>query len=237
MTPTRSVVLTLTALGVACDASPTAPEREPMTELPPDLAAVTFTTERRPTAPYALLEIRHPNGFLGFVVVDGAGRPVWYLRTEGSPSGATRRVDGNLVLMDSVSSVRRLPNGNTMIGFGLMQGLGDATDPIEVYEVTADGEVLWRGRWAGWWHPCTGRPRSSSSEPGSGRSDLGRSDCGAFEVQQHVITQPSKRHGHDPIHHLEGCGEAREAGDERLSRARRNQDSDASHSAQAEVRR
>jgi hypothetical protein len=44
-----------------------------------------------------------------------------------------------------ISSARRLPNGNTMVGFGttLNTPAVGATGPIEVYEVTPAGAVVW----------------------------------------------------------------------------------------------
>lgn len=43
-----------------------------------------------------------------------------------------------------ISSARRLPNGNTVVGFGpgANEALG-STGPIEVYEVTEGGDVVW----------------------------------------------------------------------------------------------
>ena len=35
------------------------------------------------------------------MAIDGAGRPVWYFRTVGSPLGSTRRANGNFVLLDT----------------------------------------------------------------------------------------------------------------------------------------
>ncbi len=43
----------------------------------------------------------------------------------------------------AVSSARRLPNGNTLIGFGMSEGTAGSTGPIEVFEVTPDGSVVW----------------------------------------------------------------------------------------------
>jgi hypothetical protein len=43
----------------------------------------------------------------------------------------------------AVSSARRLPNGNTLVGFGMRPGLNGSTGPIEVYEVSSGGDVLW----------------------------------------------------------------------------------------------
>ena len=44
----------------------------------------------------------------------------------------------------AVSSARRLPNGNTLVGFGMSAGVIGSTGPIEVYEVSANGQTLWR---------------------------------------------------------------------------------------------
>jgi hypothetical protein len=43
-----------------------------------------------------------------------------------------------------VSSARRLPNGNTLVGFGLAEGVAGSTGPTAFYEVDAGGETLWR---------------------------------------------------------------------------------------------
>lgn len=43
----------------------------------------------------------------------------------------------------AVSSARRLAGGNTLVGFGMSPGLNGSTGPIEVYEVSPAGEVLW----------------------------------------------------------------------------------------------
>jgi hypothetical protein len=44
----------------------------------------------------------------------------------------------------AVSSARRLPNGHTLVGFGMSAGVSGSTGPIEVYEVSANGQTLWR---------------------------------------------------------------------------------------------
>lgn len=44
----------------------------------------------------------------------------------------------------AVSSARRLTNGNTLVGFGLAQGIVGSTGPTEFYEVGPGGETLWR---------------------------------------------------------------------------------------------
>ncbi len=85
----------------ACGDSPTEPRLRPPIEPPPDLAAVTFTAQGRPTAPYVLLEISHGDGFRGFVAVNAGGQPVWFFRTEGGPVGFTRRQNGNFVFLDN----------------------------------------------------------------------------------------------------------------------------------------
>ncbi len=43
----------------------------------------------------------------------------------------------------AVSSVRRLENGNSLIAFGMSEGIAGSTGPIEVYEVTEGGDVVW----------------------------------------------------------------------------------------------
>lgn len=95
----RAAVLAALLGTAACSDDPFVP-LDPLTDLPPDLAAITFTAEGRPTAPYTMLEVRNPAGFSGFVAVDGAGRPVWYFRTRGTSSGFTRRANGNFVFLD-----------------------------------------------------------------------------------------------------------------------------------------
>ena len=43
----------------------------------------------------------------------------------------------------AVSSARRLPNGNTLIGFGMEKGRNGSSGPTEAYEVTNDGAIKW----------------------------------------------------------------------------------------------
>lgn len=43
----------------------------------------------------------------------------------------------------ALSLARRLPNGNTFVVFGLTEGLIESTGPVEAYEVTAEGDVVW----------------------------------------------------------------------------------------------
>jgi hypothetical protein len=91
--------LAVVILALACAACGDAP-LAPLTDLPADLAAVSFSVEGRPTAPYTMLELRQTGGFSGFVAVDRAGRPVWYFRTQGTSSGFTRRRNGDFVFLD-----------------------------------------------------------------------------------------------------------------------------------------
>jgi hypothetical protein len=49
----------------------------------------------------------------------------------------------------AVSSARRLPNGNTLVAFGMSAGRADATGPTEAYEVTHGGEIRWHMRVSG----------------------------------------------------------------------------------------
>jgi hypothetical protein len=43
-----------------------------------------------------------------------------------------------------VGSARRLPNGNTTVLFGMLQGHNQSTGPLTAVEVTPDGTVAWR---------------------------------------------------------------------------------------------
>jgi hypothetical protein len=42
-----------------------------------------------------------------------------------------------------ISSARRLDNGNTLVTFGAGAGVGGSTGPVETYEVTRSGRVVW----------------------------------------------------------------------------------------------
>lgn len=94
----RATVVILSLGAAACSDATLAPA--PISELPADLAAITFTAQGTPTAPYTMLELRRTGGFSGFVAVDGAGRPVWFFRTQGTASSFTRRANGNFVFLD-----------------------------------------------------------------------------------------------------------------------------------------
>jgi hypothetical protein len=95
----HTMVLTLVLGAAGCSGSPIAP-LPPLAELPPDLAAITFSATGTPSAPYTMLELRRTGGFSGFVAVDAAGRPVWFFRTLGTSSSFTRRRNGDFVFLD-----------------------------------------------------------------------------------------------------------------------------------------
>jgi hypothetical protein len=98
----RALALSAAAALAACADTPLEPPLlTPLTDLPGDLAAVTFTAIGAPTVPYTMLELRSPGGFTGFVAIDASSRPVWYFRTVGSPFSFTRRAHGTFVLLDS----------------------------------------------------------------------------------------------------------------------------------------
>lgn len=80
---------------------PVVPIKLPLTNLPSDLAAVTFNATGTSTAPYTMLELNQSGGFNGFVAMNSDGKPVWYFRTQGGASGFTRRKSGNFVFLDS----------------------------------------------------------------------------------------------------------------------------------------
>lgn len=71
--------------------------------LPDDLLQVALATTGVPTSPLTMLELN--GAFKGFVLVDGAGRPVWRWRTRGAPQGFTRRANGNFVFNDLASGL------------------------------------------------------------------------------------------------------------------------------------
>jgi hypothetical protein len=65
-------------------------------------------------------------------VIDGAtARQVWEWRPPHDNYAA------------AVSSARRLPNGNTLVAFGMVKGRNGSTGPTEAFEVTRDGKVGW----------------------------------------------------------------------------------------------
>jgi hypothetical protein len=66
-----------------------------------------------------------------FALEDGMARRVWEWRPERE----------NFAF--AVSSARRRPGGSTLVTFGMSPGLLGSTGPIEVYEVSHAGDVLW----------------------------------------------------------------------------------------------
>jgi hypothetical protein len=68
---------------------------------------------------------------LELAVTGGVAEKVW----EWQPARAN--------FASAVSSARRLPNGNTLISFGMSAGQSDASGPTEAFEVTASGTALW----------------------------------------------------------------------------------------------
>jgi hypothetical protein len=62
----------------------------------------------------------------------GEAHPVWAFR---SPGSTWSRV---------VGSAERLANGNTLVAFGAAEGLRSSRGPIEVFEVDAREDVVWR---------------------------------------------------------------------------------------------
>lgn len=95
----RSAYFAVILATLSCSDSSFTP-LEPLTSLPADLAAVTFTATGQPTTPYVMLELRNPTGYSGFVAVNGSGQPVWMFRTQGTASGSTRRANGDFVFLD-----------------------------------------------------------------------------------------------------------------------------------------
>ena len=94
-----AAIAALSTLGCS-DATTAVDPYPPLTDLPPDLAAMTFTAEGKPSSPYVMLEVRSTPGFSGFVIVNGAGEPVWFFRTQGTSSSFSRRANGNFVFLD-----------------------------------------------------------------------------------------------------------------------------------------
>ncbi|MEY4609227.1 MAG: hypothetical protein RL625_1444 [Gemmatimonadota bacterium] len=82
--------------------SSAAPVRTPLEigALPPNLAAATFTTTGTPTEPVAVIEITSATGLAGLLMVE-EGKIVGHLPiSSGSLFGATRRANGQFVLLD-----------------------------------------------------------------------------------------------------------------------------------------
>lgn len=132
--------------------------------LPAELALISFTASGQPTEPLLFLSMR--SRFTGGVIVDALGDVVWYGSAATAPQGATRRGNGNWVLVtgfgleefDALGRVvrslahSRLPGPVTSIHHGVTetpdgQLLFIALDPLAVGTATLYGEALWR--WAG----------------------------------------------------------------------------------------
>jgi hypothetical protein len=108
---------------------------------------ITVAPEHQTSAQHTAAEIE-PNRILMFdnrtalqppysraveYVIDGsAAKQVWEWRPKTHDNYAA-----------AVSSARRLPNGNTLIGFGMVKGRNGSSGPTEAFEVTPDGKVAW----------------------------------------------------------------------------------------------
>ena len=68
--------------------------------LPDDLARITFEATGDLSVPLVMLHLHAPDGFKGYVAVDGRGEVVWYWSTADFPGGMTRRSNGNFVVLD-----------------------------------------------------------------------------------------------------------------------------------------
>lgn len=68
--------------------------------LPDDLAAIEFETTGIASYPLTLMKLYYENGYQGYGIINNEGNIVWYYRTEGRASGATRRANGNFVFID-----------------------------------------------------------------------------------------------------------------------------------------
>jgi hypothetical protein len=66
-----------------------------------------------------------------FAIAKGAAQKVW----EWLPP--------NRNYASAVSSARRLPNGNTLVAFGMSKGQSESTGPTEAFEVTPSGKTVW----------------------------------------------------------------------------------------------
>jgi hypothetical protein len=83
--------------------------------LPADLAASIGEATGTRTAPLVLLHLFRPGGFMGYAAVDASGAVVWYWRTTDFPFGATRRPNGDFVLLDKVRGlVEVTPDGRVV---------------------------------------------------------------------------------------------------------------------------
>jgi len=140
-------------------------------ELPPDISALGLLATGTPTHQLTVLEIRRggEQTFSGYVVIDQAGRVVWYWRIVGSPHGWTRRPNGNFVFLNANKTlvevtpgqevVSELPTGVLPEGAVPHHDLAATTrgtvlvlvrDPREFDGITLFGEAVWE------WDPDLG---------------------------------------------------------------------------------
>jgi Arylsulfotransferase (ASST) len=74
----------------------------------------------------------------------GFSRAVEYAIADGTASVAWEWRATPANYSSAVGSARRLPNGNTLVAFGMSAGSSDSTGPTEAFEVTPEGAVRWR---------------------------------------------------------------------------------------------
>lgn len=146
--------------------------------LPADLRSIEFTASGAPTVPLVLLHLFSPEGFRGYVVVDGTGKVMWWWRTEDFPFGAARRDNGNFVFMDRGAGLLEVtPAGDVVhvvvqdtvtrelhhdaITTARQTVLFIAHDPRPVAGEKVRGEAIWewtpetgalQKRWSSWDH-------------------------------------------------------------------------------------
>jgi hypothetical protein len=131
-------------------------------ELPADLQAIQCEATGAPTQPLTFLSVR--SDFTGGIVVDGDGDIVWYGRTSVTPQGATRRANGNWVMVEDGLTefsalgepVRRLPQSRMPTGATIHHGVTAtpqntllflALDPRVFGATVLNGESVWE------WNP------------------------------------------------------------------------------------
>lgn len=83
------------------------------------------------------LERGGPSRALELRIAGDRAEPVWEWTTPA----------GNFA--SAVGAARRLPGGNTLVTFGMSEGLNGSTGPTEVWEVTPDGVATWHLRVTG----------------------------------------------------------------------------------------
>jgi hypothetical protein len=132
-------------------------------DLPADIKAMTFAARGAASEPLTFLSVR--SDFNGGVAIDDEGRVVWYGRTNTAPQGATRRGNGNWVLVvgDGLSEfsafgdqVRHFPQSRMPSGAQIHHGVAAtlqntllflAVEPRVVGGVSLNGESIWE------WNP------------------------------------------------------------------------------------